>query len=136
MRNSHVLLLLFFSLLSCSDHVQTSNVDKTEDILEKGKWSLESIEDPIERFRYGVKFSRDKQVFYYDSQGKVIPTYNEIVYEIKEDTLRIVDFKYEKRFLHEKGTMISLIKSIDDSQLELKVIHPEENLIVLKKEER
>lgn len=136
MRNLYILFLLLFPLFSCSDHLQTSNEDQVEDILEEGTWKLESIQTPIERFTHGVKFSRDNQVFYYDSQGKVIPTYNEIVYEIKEDTLRIVDFKYEARFLHEKGTMVSLIESINDSKLELKVIHPEENTIVLKKEER
>jgi hypothetical protein len=105
-----------------------------EVLLEEGKWVVESIEYPMERIRQGIKFSDDKQVFYIDSQGKVIPTYNEIVYELNDDTLKIVDFKFEPRFLHKKGTLISVIESADKERITLKVIHPKENTIVLKKE--
>lgn len=136
MRNFNIIFLLLFTLISCSEDDRNSDENQTEDLLEEGKWVLESIQTPIERLKYGVKFSRDKQIFYYDSQGRVVPTYKEIVYETKQDTLRIVDFKYEKQVIYEKGTMISLIKSIDDSRLELKVIHPEENTIILKREEK
>ena len=96
---------------------------------------IQSVETPTERMKKGVIFSKDKQVFYIDSQGKVIPTNQEIVYELKGDSLRIVDFNFESRFIEEKGTMISLINIIDDSKVELEVIFPEKNRIVLINEE-
>tara|TARA_B100000508_G_scaffold141026_1_gene145327 strand:- start:112671 stop:113081 length:411 start_codon:yes stop_codon:yes gene_type:complete len=122
-------------LASCGETPEISEEDQREDILENGKWVVESIEVPLERINRGIKFSKDKQVFYIDSQGRVIPTYSEIVYEIKGDTLRIVDFKYEQRFIHEKGTLVTLIKEISDDRVELEVIHPEKNKIVLKKQQ-
>ncbi len=127
-------LILMLTLLSCTNESRVSDKDEMEVLLEEDKWVVESIEFPMERIRQGIKFSDDKQVFYIDSQGKVIPTYNEIVYELNEDTLKIVDFKFEPRFLFEKGTLISLIESANTERITLKVIHPKENTIVLKKE--
>ncbi len=127
-------LLLMLTLFNCTNDSTVSEKDEMEVLLEQDKWVIESIEFPMERIRQGIKFSDDKQVFYIDSQGKVIPTYNEIVYELNEDTLKIVDFKFEPRFLFDKGTLISLIESANTERITLKVIHPKENTIVLKKE--
>lgn len=132
MRYWSLLVSCLFFLIGCQPEEEQSST--REDILENGKWVVESITVPMERIKEGIKFSKDKQVFYIDSQGRVIPTYNEIVYELKGDTLRIVDFKYEPRFLHEKGTLVTLIKEMKEDYIELEVIHPEKNTIVLKKE--
>lgn len=129
-----LVLLMFYSFVSCNNDSELSAGGEIEKLLEDGKWVVETIDFPMERIRQGIKFSDDKQVFYIDSQGKVIPTYNEIIYELKGDTLKIVDFKYEQRFLFKKGTLISLIDSIEKDKIVLKVIHPKENTIVLKKE--
>lgn len=120
--------------VSCNNDAELSAESEMEKLLEEGKWVVETIDFPMDRIRQGIKFSDDKQVFYIDSQGKVIPTYNEIVYELKEDTLRIIDFKYEQRYLYKKGTLVSLIESAEENRLVLKVIHPKENRIVLIKE--
>lgn len=132
MRYSYFLLTSVLLLIGCQN--EEEHTSSREDILENGKWVVESITVPMERIREGIKFSKDKQVFYIDSQGRVIPTYSEIVYELKEDTLRIVDFKYEPRFRYEKGTLVTIVKEMKENYIELEVIHPEENTIVLKKE--
>lgn len=132
MRYSYFLLTSVLLLIGCQNEEEPGS--SREDILENGKWVVESISVPMERIKEGIKFSKDKQVFYIDSQGRVIPTYSEIVYELKEDTLRIVDFKYEPRFRYEKGTLVTIVKEMKENYIELEVIHPEENTIVLKKE--
>jgi transcriptional regulator with PAS, ATPase and Fis domain len=135
MRSFLIILSIFWLCTSCSEEGSTQSKSSTEDLLEEGKWMIQSVETPTERMKKGVIFSKDKQVFYIDSQGKVIPTNQEIVYELKGDSLRIVDFNFESRFIEEKGTMISLINIIDDSKVELEVIFPEKNRIVLINEE-
>lgn len=135
MRSFLIILLTLLISFGCSEIVSTESKSSTENLLEEGKWIIESVETPVENMKNGIMFSKDKQVFYIDSQGKVIPTNREIVYELNEDTLRIVDFNFESRFIEEKGTQISLINIIDDSKVELEIIFPEKNRVVLINEE-
>lgn len=129
-----LMILILSALFSCDNNQALTSEEEIEKLLEEDKWVVDSIEFPMKRIKQGIKFSEDKQVFNIDSQGKVIPTYNEIVYEINDDTLKIVDFKYEERFLYKRGTLTALIESANDHRVVLKVIHPKENRIVLKKE--
>lgn len=133
MRIYLVVFVILFSIVSC-EQSRSSDADKVEDLLENGKWVVESMDVPLKRVKSGIKFSQDKQVFYIDSQGRIIPTHKKSVYEVKGDTLRIVDFKYEPRFLFEKGTLIALIKHLDNESIELDILHPEENKLILKKQ--
>jgi hypothetical protein len=59
-----------------------------------------------------------------------VPSPREIVYEVKQDTLRIVDFKYMSKVRFEKGTTIGTIRELDEETLTLDLHHPEKNTIV------
>jgi hypothetical protein len=107
-----------------------NELKETEDLLERGKWVVESIDVPLKTIKNGIVFSKDKQVFYVDSQGKLVPSLREIVYEVKQDTLRIVDFKYSLNKRFEKGTTIGVIRELNEETLTLDLHHPEKNTIV------
>ncbi len=121
-------LFCFVLLLGACGEVENTkeNISRV-DLLVDNMWMLNATENSQDLISYGVKFSKDKKVFYIDSQGRIIPTFHDIGYKIEQDTLRIVDFKYEQKYLFEKGTRIFLIKTLNKEELILKMIHPEEN---------
>ncbi|MDX1653522.1 MAG: hypothetical protein R3277_13580 [Brumimicrobium sp.] len=129
------LFSIFFLLLSCSGEspaVEQSAHQK----LEKGKWIVVESHPQEKGFGYGIKFSPDKQYFHTDSKGQIIPTMREKVYSLSGDTLTMVDYKYEPRFRHTKGTQIFYVTELSDEKLSLKGIYPDSTVtMVLKNEE-
>ncbi|MGM0479794.1 MAG: hypothetical protein ACQERC_11275 [Bacteroidota bacterium] len=122
------LLFILLLLSACGEQINSEEGDTDrQDILIEDMWMLNATEKSQDLITNGIKFSKNKKIFYFDSQGRVIPTFHDIGYEIEEDTLRIVDFKYEQQFLFEKGTRIFLIESMNDDELILEMVHPEEN---------
>ena len=134
MKRYFSLMLIAFLGFSCSEET-SSQGNETEDLLERGKWVVESIDVPLETIKNGIVFSQDKQVFYVDSQGKLVPSLREIVYEVKQDTLRIVDFKYSTNKRFEKGTMTGTIRDLSEETFTLDLHHPEKNTILFVNQE-
>jgi hypothetical protein len=120
--------IFFFSLIflaSCSDGESKSKEDESVGFLTNGKWNVVQFDGEKNRLNIGVVFSKDNQIFNLDSQGRIVPTHNKKVFEVKSDTLRIVDFNYEKKFIHNKGTLVFRIKELTDSKMILKSIYPD-----------
>lgn len=121
------LFCIVLLLGACSEGKNTEEKVSRVDLLVDDMWMLNATENSQDLISYGVKFSKDKKVFYIDSQGRITPTFDDIGFKIEQDTLRIIDFKYEQKYLFEKGTRIFLIKTLDEDELVLKMIHPEVN---------
>jgi hypothetical protein len=123
---------ILFGVISCTSETVPTE-PQIEDQLLNGEWRVQASEKPFEGFQKGMKFSKDRQVFFLDSQFKTIPTSNKIIYEVDGDTLKIVDYKYDSKFLYQRGTQIFTIKELSDDTLKLEMIHPKpKNIIVLK----
>lgn len=120
-----ITILVGVSLLSCKDEVGSSSEKKADKILSSGEWRLVDSEHSFYRFQEGIKFSEDRQVFYIDSQGRTVAPLHEIIYSLSGDTLKIVDYKYEQRFLFSKGTDILIIEELTENEMILNAIHPE-----------
>lgn len=123
-------IFLFLSLFftSCAN-----NANEKEDIkklLKTGEWKLVSSDKKFNHFQSGLKFSPDKQVFFLDSQGYVIPPHHKQVYEVSGDTLMIIDYKYEPQILYERGTFILLIKELTEEEFVGELIHPDKGNVL------
>lgn len=90
-----------------------------------GNWKFIESEKPFKEFQAGLKFSEDKQVFDVDSQGQIVIPLHERIYSISSDTLKIIDARYVDRFLHERGTLIFIIKELNNERIVLNVVQPE-----------
>lgn len=121
---------LFFA--ACTD---TGKSDKATIIenLTQGEWRIENSEEPFSRFDHGLKFSPDKQVFFLDSQGHVIPPHHEHIFTVSGDTLKIVDYKYEPHMIFQHGTDVLLIRELTKERMVLEALHPKENVVTLNK---
>ncbi|MBW7866705.1 MAG: hypothetical protein H3C31_00100 [Brumimicrobium sp.] len=119
-----ILLFSFLFLFSCTNHSENKPIDKRQ-LLLQGEWRLVQSDKPFKIFRVGMKFSEDSHVFAIDSQGHTIPPTHEIEYSIQEDTLKIVDYKYDVNTIYEKGTIIFIIKEISQDKLVLEMLHPD-----------
>lgn len=84
-----------------------------------GKWTISSINDEEIQTHEGLRFAPNKQYFNIDSQGKIIPSLMEKIWEIKKDTLRLVDFNFEPQFIRTKGTQLYLINELTNNKLDL-----------------
>jgi hypothetical protein len=113
---------LFF--VSCNEQIDLSRDKDVEKILSDGDWRVVEAEKPFTRFQSGLKFSDNNQVFMIDSQGQAIIPMQERLYEISGDTLKIVDYRYEDRFIYSRGTEILLIEELSNKKMVLNVIHP------------
>lgn len=127
-----VITLIGLFLGACTGNEKT---DKTKIIenLTHGEWRIKDSEEPFLRFDSGLKFSSDKQVFFLDSQGHVIPPHHEHIFTVHGDTLKIVDYKYEPHLIFEEGTDVLLIKELTKEKLVLEALHPKKNVITLYK---
>lgn len=112
-------------LASCSAEETSSKEETKIDLLVDGKWQVSEFEGEKNRLGIGVVFSSDKQFFNIDSQGRIIPTHHKKIYDLKNDTLQVVDFKYEKKFIEEKGTLVFLVEELNETSLRLNSIHPD-----------
>ena len=124
MRNYIFLLGLFF-FASCGGGESNSNKNEIADYLTSGKWKVVEFDGKEKKFSRGIVFSKDKQFFNLDSQGRIIPTQNKIVFDLSNDTLRIIDFNIEPRFLKKRGTLAFSIKEVDESSMILKSLYPD-----------
>lgn len=120
-----VYLFIGSLLLSCSAEETPSNGDKRIDLLYDGKWVVSEFEGEKNRLGIGVVFSPDKQFFNLDSQGRVVPTHHKIIFDLKSDTLQVVDFKYEQKYIKEKGTLVFIVEKLNENSLKLNSIHPD-----------
>lgn len=128
-----MLLLFVIVLFGCSEEKQVKNINNVYTLLQDGSWELTSTQERSKRYRYGMHFSEDKQLFYLDSQGHIIPPHSEIIYAVSGDTMRVVDYKYEEKFIHEKGTDIYVIQKLNNDELTLEALFPEENVLEFRK---
>lgn len=118
--------ILFISfLVSCSNNESNSEKNGNDDYLTSGKWTVTEFDGENNRFGYGIVFSKDNQFFYLDSQGRIVPKNHEIIFELKNDTLQVVNFNYEQRFLREKGTQVFIVEDLDEEELVMRSIYPD-----------
>lgn len=135
MRN-YIFLLSIFFFVSCSDEEANTKKDEKIDYLTSGKWRVVEFDGEKNRFKLGVVFSKDKQFFNLDSQGRIVPTQHEQIFDLNIDTLQIVDFKYEPRFIEKKGTLVFKVEELEESNMILKSIYPDStSTYKLKKED-
>lgn len=117
---------LFFSgiflIFGCTD----SSDANPEDVL-PGTWHVAKVNGNKVDLKEGITFSPNKQFFYIDSQGKSIPKLMEKIWNVSQDTLRLIDYNWEQKFLYEKGTKIFVIEALSSNELKLKMIHPHED---------
>ncbi len=124
MRNYIFLLgLLFFA--NCGGGESNSNENKIVDYLTSGKWEVVEFDGKEKKFSRGIVFSKDKQFFNLDSQGRIIPTQNKKVFDLSNDTLRIIDYNIEPRFIEQRGTLVFSVKEFDESSMILKSLYPD-----------
>lgn len=124
MRNYIFLLGLFF-FASCGGEESNSNENEIVDYLISGKWEVVKFDGKEKKFSKGIVFSKDKQFFNLDSQGRIVPTQNEKVFDLSNDTLRIIDYNIEPRFLEKMGTLVFSVKEIDENSMILKSLYPD-----------
>jgi hypothetical protein len=117
-----ILAGLFF--ISCKEEMGSSRHKDVEAILNDGNWRLVESEQPFTRFQEGLKFSEDNQVFMIDSQGQLVMPMHKRLYTVLEDTLKLVDYRYEDRFIYSRGTDILIIEELTADEMVLKAIHP------------
>jgi hypothetical protein len=135
MRN-YIIILSAIIFAGCSNGELKSEEDVKIDVLTTGRWSAVDFEGEVNKFQRGIVFSKDKQFFNLDSQGRIIPKQREKVFDLKNDTLRIVDFNYEPKFIHKKGTQIFIVSELNEEKLVLKSIYPDsKNIYKFKNEE-
>jgi len=119
-----IFILVGIFLVSCKEEVDSSHDQSVEEHLNAGEWRLVSSEKPFIRFKNGLKFSVDKQVFIIDSQGQIVSPTHERIYTVIGDTLKIIDYRYEQQSLFSRGTDILIIEELTDDKMVLKAIHP------------
>src|SRR5690554_8216915 len=66
-------IFLFLSLFFTSCANNANEKENIKKLLKTGEWKLVSSDKKFNHFQSGLKFSPDKQVFFMDSQGYVIP---------------------------------------------------------------
>ena len=122
-------LLLMFLLTAC----ETTNTVDSETLLE-GRWKIITIDDKKQQGVEGYQFAPNKQYFRIDSQGRIVPKLLERIWQINQDTLKLVDYNYEPDFIAKKGTFIYHIQKLTAEELILKQVNVEPNsLLVLEK---
>ena len=119
-------LLLIFVLTSC----ETTNTSDSETLLE-GRWKIITIDDKGQAGVEGYQFAPNKQYFRIDSQGRIVPKLMERIWEINQDTLKLVDYNYEPDFIEKKGTFIYHIQKLTAEELILKQINTQPNSVVI-----
>lgn len=121
--------IIFFFIgvlfVACSTDESNSNMDNKIDLLIGDKWVVSVFEGKKNKLGEGVVFSKDKQLFNIDSQGRIIPTHHKQIFDLNNDTLRIIDYKYEEQFLDEKATLVFEIKELSNKLLRLHSIYPD-----------
>lgn len=120
-----MIVLVSVFMVSCKEQTDSSRDKSIEESLHQGEWRIVSADKPFIRFQEGLKFSEDKQVFNIDSQGQVVSPTHERLYSVIGDTLKIVDYKFEERFIYSRGTDLLIIEELTKDKMVLKAIHPE-----------
>lgn len=118
-------LLLF---VSCSVDDSTSSENGRVDDLTNGKWLVSDFEGEENKFRRGIVFSKDRQFFHLDSQGRMIPRHRKIIFELKKDTLKIVDFNFEEKYIKQRGTQIFIVEDLGENKLILQGVFPDSTI--------
>lgn len=109
--------MIIILTFACEEQSQTTKSDLLE-----GKWKVTHINDePIDTHE-GLFFAPNKQCFDIDSQGKPIPRLMEKVWQIKEDTLKMIDFNFEPAFIYTKGTSYYLLDELNNDKMTLILI--------------
>lgn len=121
-----ILILVGLTFSSCKEQMDSSREKDLAEVLNSGNWKLVSSEQPYKRFQSGLKFSEDNQVFDVDSQGQIVVLMHPRLYNISSDTLTLVDYRYEERFIYSRGTANFLIEELNEERIVLKVLPPEE----------
>ena len=121
-----LVLALVFS--ACS----TEELSK-EELLE-GHWRIVEIDDNNVDTKEGVHFSPNNQYFSVDSQGKMIPRLIEKIWSINGDTLMMIDYNWEPKFIQEKGTFIYLIEELTSDKMILQQLNQFEQRVVYRKQ--
>lgn len=124
MKNYFIILSIVF-FANCSNVELESREDLKVDYLTTGKWSLVEFDGDENKFQRGIVFSKDKQFFNLDSQGRIIPKQREKVFELSSDTLKIVDFNFEQKFIHTRGTQLFKVRELNDEKFVIKSIYPD-----------
>jgi hypothetical protein len=112
-------------LASCSNNESGAQKNDRVDNLTNGKWMVSEFDGEKNKFSQGIVFSKDKQFFLLDSQGRIVPKNREIIFELKSDTLRVVDYNYEPQFILKKGTKVFIVKELDEKELFLRSVYPD-----------
>jgi prolyl oligopeptidase PreP (S9A serine peptidase family) len=110
------IILVVLIVSSCQ-----SGDSQPEDII-VNKWRLITKDGEKVETNEGLQFAPNKQYFRMDSQGKAIPKLMEKIWTINNDTLIFVDYNYEQKFIHTKGTTKFLINSLTKDVLEITTI--------------
>lgn len=122
-------LLFIYVLTACETNKNASAAELIE-----GRWKISTIDDKQQSGVEGYQFAPNKQYFRIDSQGRIVPKLMERIWEIRQDTLKLVDYNYEPDFIAKKGTFIYHIQKLTAEELILKQVNVEPNsLLVLEK---
>lgn len=132
----YIFALFMLTLVSCSNEASTLQDDDRIEDLTSGKWIVSDFDGKENKFSRGIVFSKDRQFFHLDSQGRVVPRHREIIFELSNDTLQIVDFNYEAKYIQQRGTQVFIVKDLEEDELSLKGVFPDStSLYTFKKEE-
>lgn len=134
-KNCGLLGILMIFVFSCNNISTTNDITISEKLV-GGIWYVEFIKYPMKSIQSGLQFVSNKQVFNIDSQGRTIMSIHPNTFEISGDTLTLVDHRYNKAAIYEKGTEIFIINKLSENRLVLDMIHPQkDNQILLVRKE-
>lgn len=112
-------------LFSCSENEADSNGDNPVQYLTDGKWVVSKFDGKENIYSRGVVFSKDNQFFQLDSQGRIVPRHKKVIFELKNDTLKIIDYNYEPAYIEKKGMQVFLVENINEEELVLQGVYPD-----------
>lgn len=120
-----IFLFVFTFLSSCSVNEAELNGNNEVSYLTNGKWIVSEFEGKEDIYSRGIVFSKDNQFFQLDSQGRIIPRNHKVIFELKSDTLKVIDYNYEATHIEEKGMKVFIVEELDEEELVLKCIYPD-----------
>ena len=118
-------VLLSFAVLFLTNCEESTKTNDKKSLLE-GKWEITAVDGKKIKTKEGIQFAPNRQYFSIDSQGKSVPRLIEKIWDIKGDTLTMIDYNWEPEFIEKKGTFIYKIDSLSEKTLRLRLINKEE----------
>ena len=112
----NVLIVLLFISSGCE------TAPSKEELLH-GTWQITHLDGKEVETKEGLQFAPNKQYFLVDSQGKSVPRLIEKTWQIKADSLILVDHNWEPDFIEKHGTLVYLIEELKDDYLRLKLVN-------------